>query len=198
MKQKTYFYPKAMALLASMLLGAQAQAALLTFNLGWSGSALGNSASATAVLVVDDEILPNPGSTGLNGESVLFGDLGIVSFDIVVTGASSGNGSFSTSDFIVAAWDTGGMALDLTTELVGQTTTGAGWGTSDSSSGDFNVFTNIGSAPSGTFFFTLTTDSGLGDDMLLTNFTPVPVGAALPLLISAMGTLGFMRRRRNG
>ncbi|MFK8014647.1 MAG: hypothetical protein AB8G17_04345 [Gammaproteobacteria bacterium] len=177
-------------------MSAQAQAALLTFNLGWSGESFSNTAVATAVLVVDDTLLPNPGSTGDNGQAVLLAELGIVSFDMVVTGATIGDGAYSIDTFAAVTWNSGALGLDLSTELVGQATDGNPWGTSDGFSGDFNVFSLDGFSPSGTFFYQLTTAGGFGDNMLLTNFTPVPIGPALPLLVSAVGALGLLRRPR--
>ena len=195
MRKQRNFRLKTVVAGSILVMCGQAQAALLTFNLGWSGASLGNSAVATAVLVVDDTVLPNPNSDGFPG---LFSAFGIVSFDMVISGAVLGNGSFSMDDFAGVIWDTGALGLDLSSELVGQMTDGGPWGTSDGLSGDFNVFSSTGLSPNGTFFFQLTTAASAGDTMLLTNFTPVPVGPALPLLASALGALGFLRRKRLG
>lgn len=196
MSRLKFYCIKTLVAGAVMATGLQAQAALLTFNLGWSGASQGNTAQATAVLVVDDSMLPNPGSTGGNGASALFSELGIVRFDLVVTGASSGNGSFSITDFVSVAWDTGDQPLDLTQELVGQDNGQFPWGSQGGMGGDFNVFA-LDPAPSGTNFFVLTTNGGMGDDMVLTNFTPVPIGATLPLALSALGALGVFGGRRS-
>jgi len=69
------------------------------------------------------------------------------SLTITVTGATSGNGSWTKADLAPLSalgtytyWWTGGAALKLESQLVGLPTLGSPWGTPDSISGDFNLF----------------------------------------------------------
>ena len=137
---------------------------LLTFRLDWSGADFNNSATATAFLVLDDTVFPNP-PDGIN----FFGAFGIVDFEMTVSGASAGNGTFVMADFNSVAFSSN-APLDLNMELLGQ----AGFGPGVTGT-DFNLFSNINSGgPFGTAPFVLETNEGNGDDLLLTNFTPVP------------------------
>lgn len=73
----------------------------------------------------------------------------------------------------------------------------------------FNTFANDDTdtdASSGTFDFTVTLDAGesldifAGADTLGTinsDLIPIPVGPAAPLLLGALGTFGFLRRRKS-
>jgi hypothetical protein len=143
--------------------------------------------------------LPNPGGPAYD----LYND--IASLRITVLGASVGDGTWDKADLMVSNlggytnWDTGGGALDLNTELVGQATLyGKTWGTPNGRSGDFNLFFG-GGGPAGTNFFTLTTNDGYGEQMLLTEFSPTantPEPGSLILLSSGIVGLGKRLRRR--
>ena len=105
------------------------QAELVTFNLEWSGASFGNSARATASITIDDDLLPNPGGSGTEAP---FSSIGVVDFTMTVTGAGGGDGTFTLDSFRTVRWDSGNAenaTLDLTTELVGQPTGRASWGT---------------------------------------------------------------------
>ena len=144
----------------------------LTFNLAWSGAALGNTAAATGTITIDDSQLNNPGYNNTNNSSNAF----VKALNITVTGAGAGDGKFSLSDFAFEVLDTHGGTLNLTKPLIGQPTSGAAFGTThDNSSGDFNVFRSGASpnAPTGTFYFQLTTGGGSNDPMYLTEFQPI-------------------------
>jgi uncharacterized protein with beta-barrel porin domain len=138
-----------------------------TFNLIWSGASFSNSASATATIVMDTALVPNPGNS-YGGIPAWF-----KSITMTVTGASFGNGTFTLADFQGLYWDTGAAALDLSQQLVGQPTNAFPWGTANGSGGEFNLL-GVCPAPTATYYFTLTTHCGDGDELLLTSFLMVP------------------------
>lgn len=173
------------------VMAASAHAGLITFSLEWSGA--GNSAVATGMITLDDTLLPNPGSAGAWPGPV-------AAFQITVSGASAGNGTFGMADFAGWTWETNGGTLDLGTELVGQPTAGDPWGTpSGGAGGDLNFF-NAGaspSAPNGEDYFVLVTDNGGGDAMQLTSMAPVTAPIPEPAGLGLMGlALLAMRKRR--
>ncbi len=182
---------------ASLVVSSAANATLIDFRLAWSGESFGNNASATGTITIDDAVLLNPSDGEMYAEPAL---LGITAFSITVSGASSGNGTFTLEDFNEFAWWTDGAALDLSQELVGQPTTNGIWGASDGLSGDFNMFASLGSgAPEGTFYFEITTNEDTGDRLLLTSFAPVQVAEPAALSLFGLGLLGLglaARRRK--
>ena len=72
------------------------------FALQWSGAAFGNSASANGLIDFDPSLISNPGFTD---------PLPVNSFSITVTGANSGNGTFSLADYNNFFLDTSGGTL---------------------------------------------------------------------------------------
>ncbi len=183
-----------------------ANAALKSFDLDWSGVSYGNTAIAVGTITLDVSVLQNPGSNSSLASPGL-----VTSFSISVSGASSGNGTWSLVDFGDIRWVTE-TALDLTQELFGQPTLMDPWGTPGmGAGGDFNLFQEAfgggggfaaaaapGTAPEGTSWFELTTNDGFGDPMLLTSFRPtvIPIPAALPLFGSALALMGFVGWKR--
>ena len=165
-----------------------------TYNLAWSGASFENGASATGQITLDLTTLPNPISGNVN----ISGD--IQSLSVTVTGAGSGDGTWTLADLYDTYWWTGSDALNMGTELVGQPTTGNPWGTSDGSSGDFNLWFDNG-GPNGYFNFDLATAGEGGDQMLLTEFDPVsdtPEPGSFILLGSGLAALAGMARRKIG
>lgn len=161
-------------------------------NLQWSGVSFGNAATATGWMTVDAAAIPNPGSNI---------DAGLPSWltglSITVSGASSGNGTFTLTDFSDMAWDTAGGTLNLNTQMIGQPTASAPWGTTyDGLGGDLNFFAFTPGAPDGTMFFTLTTDQGVGDSMVLTSAGAVPEPATCSLLATSLLALLALKRKR--
>jgi hypothetical protein len=197
-------FQKAAACVAVFVFVAgQVQAAVITFDLAWSGVSFGNSASAVGTISLDDSLLPNPGRVDTLSPTV-------TALSITVSGAASGNGTFNMSDFDFWYWDTNGATLDLNSQLVGQNTLGNPWGTPDDGiigspddgiSGDFNLFAyTVLGAPRGTNYFTLTTNNGTGDSMLLTSFSPktgaVPEPTSIAIFGIGAGLMSLVSNRR--
>jgi hypothetical protein len=157
----------------------------LKFLATWSGAGMGNSATASALITIDDTVLLNPGQNDTSSNPF------VVDFRMNVSGAASGNGSFNLSDFGYIILHTGpgnpgDLALDFTQELVGQPTGADPWGDTGAGGGDFNVFDASPGAPEGIWFFTVCTDEGSGDCMELTSFKPIHT-AWLKLKVQSKG-----------
>lgn len=135
-----------------------------SYFLVWSGTSQGNSASAHALLTIDDALFPTSSPLTL-----LTPGIEITDFQIEVSGADSDDGFFQLSDYSAFTWSTTAtdhtpVSLDLSQELVGQPTLGGPWGSTqdyESSTGDFNLIANNDYAPTlaGTSF-TLATRNG--------------------------------------
>lgn len=162
------------------------------YNAAWSGAGFGNGATAAAQITIDTSLLNNPGVTlGLGYVQAL---------TLTVTGASSGNGTFTLADFNNAVFNTHSGTLDLTQQLIGQATSASPWGTTyNGTSGDFNLFSNVAGTPDGTNFFTLTA-GGLGgaDQLVLTSFAPAGASSPEPasVLLTGLGGVALLLRRR--
>ncbi len=169
----------------------KSEAAVIYFDVNWSGAPNGNSATATALIGIDTSDIPNPGSYW--GMPSWFD-----SITITISGATSGNGTFVKSDFSSIVWDTAGGTLDFDSELVGQPTSGQPWASNTSgTAGDFNIFRASGSptAPEGTGPFQIT-PSGSSDTLNLVSFQiPEPTTVTALIVGGFALVLSFNRRR---
>ena len=155
-----------------------ARAAVYVFDITYSGASRGNTATAFGTITLEDP--PNPGFSSDFSK--------VISLTLTVSGASSGNGTFTKSDFIGWSWATNGSTLDLDAELVGQGTLDLPWGTQNfgGGAGDFQLFAASGSgAPNNTWLFQLTTSAGTGDLMILTSMSPDSIAAPEPGQVAA-------------
>ena len=147
---KIVAFASLLALGNALYAAAPAAAQDETFFLAWSGTSLGNTAAATGTITIDESQLKNPGQNS----NILPGNQFVTALDLTVSGAGAGNGHFSLSNFSNIILDTHGGTLNLNVPLIGQPTTGAGFGTThDGSSGDFNLFSTGFNTPTGTNFF---------------------------------------------
>ena len=150
----------------SLLLAAAAATTHLdaaVYSLQWSGTSFGNSAVATGTIDLHVSTMPNPVNTGGSLPSW------VNSLNVTVSGASSGNGSFTTADFGSIIFNSQGFTLNLNAELVGQN-----GGLFTGMSGDFNIFRAAGTptAPNGTSPNVLRAGGGFsGDQMRLISFS---------------------------
>ena len=171
-----------------------AHAQQIDMQVEWSGSALGNGASAVATFTLDTSQLNNPGLSSFSGASILST---FQNFQITVSNASSGNGTFTTSDLSLIFLNTSGGTLDFNSELMGQSTPSGAWGTGayPTMVGDFNFFSTGSNplAPTGTSAFTLNT--GGGQSMLMTSFAPIPEPSSWMMGGLAIGASLLIRRR---
>jgi len=165
-----------------------ANAALMTFDLSYSGDPFGNAAVASGSITFDDAILPVPSRlTNVTAEV-----LGVTAFSIAISGASAGNGTFGLSHVTNWIWLVD-PELDLTRNLVGQ-----------AAFFDFNwcafFFDDcVAPAPGGVAAFIIRTDAETGDFLLLTSMSPrarpVTEPGTLALLGLVLFGLAVVRRR---
>lgn len=186
----------ATAFTAASLCGSTAFAKQETLNITWSGASFGNTASATGFITFDTDLIPTIGTQpGVPLDQVI--DLGIT-----IEGATSGNGAFTKSDFDFIYFASPSV-LNYSTQLIGQSLSNGqtfgptGSTTGSGEKGDFNLFTSTQGAPEGTWYFTLATNNGNGDRMLVTSMTPaVPEPEAIALMLAGLVCVGFISTRR--
>ncbi|MCC5850932.1 MAG: hypothetical protein JJU29_22820 [Verrucomicrobia bacterium] len=195
MKSKTKTLAFAVMLFTSLVPSANAD--IQYFEAIWSGVPHGNSATAIALVGIDTALIPNPDDYFEFSALPAWFD----SITLTVSGATSGNGTFTISDFGGVAWGTNGGTLDFGSELVGQSTNGDPWGTIESfEAGDFNLFAaaESPSAPSGTSYFQLSTAES-SEAMSLTSFSPVAIpelATSTLLILCAAAMLIFFRKKK--
>jgi hypothetical protein len=153
---------------ASFLMAAAAACTQLdaaNFNLTWSDTIYHSGASATGVIGLDLATIPSaPNHTASSIPSW------ITSFSITITGAASGNGTFTLSDFSYFNFTSGGVTLNYNADLFGQ-----GGGNFDST-GDFSFGGPDVHAPVGVAPNVVSADGGNSELLVLTSFTPAPSG----------------------
>jgi hypothetical protein len=198
-----------LALGAAVSLSA-ANATLWDFTIEYSGASFGNTATGVGTVTIDDAFLLNPGDSSISGTPIVPGQA-VVGVSLTITGASSGNGTFTTEDF------DGGFflrildALTLDAEWMGQPQphNGSLWGDPSTTTHDFNLFTTQDGVPDGEWFYTLRTDfqsqseGPIGDQLLLVSFRPAEVNVDVPEASTMAGGIGLaglagwhlMRRR---
>ena len=152
------------------------------------------SATANGSITFDISKLPQLNTTGF----ITFPSASVTSLSITISGAASGNGTFSLSDFYGLSFTTP-KALNLAAPLIGQTvSTGVSFGSlkNDGSAGDFNLFGQAASAPTGSLNFTLVTNQGAGDALSVTSMVPaLPKWAFVLLGLSLLSISYFFKVR---
>jgi hypothetical protein len=178
------------ALIAGVVTSALAVPITFEFRFADSGSA-----TAVGYIVFESTLLPNPGAT-----TFVLPNPAVRAIRVTVSGATAGNGTFGLADFTSVVWDTRGVTLDFTRQLVGQPTLGSPWGTPDGNGGDFNLF-GLAPSPNGVFFFTLGANGGPANAMTLRSMvglTAVPALDDLQLVVLSLlvGVAGIVLYRR--
>ena len=120
----------------------------------------------------------------------------IVDLSMTVTGAGSGNGVFTESDFSHIAFNST-SPLDYSRELVGQTlTSGRRFGDFEGLTGRFAFSPITPSAPFSSYWYELATNAKAMTLTSLTAIAPVPEADTSAMLLMGAGVMGFMARRR--
>jgi PEP-CTERM motif len=199
MKLITGLSATALFMTTTIILTNSASAAIVKLNITWSGASFGNGATATGILSIDDSALPTIGRLPL----INLPNAAVTALSITISGPYAGNRAFGISSFGSIYFQVR-SELNFGQELIGQIqTNGCAFGTStgpcgNGLGGDFNLFSNGGGAPSGTYYFRLTTADG--ENMLVTSMTAVqgavPEPASWALMLGGFGLIGAAMRRR--
>lgn len=204
---------------AMFLFSCSLLAAPITFNFTFTANAP-STANAVGSITFDDTLIGNPGNN-----TIPLPNPGVLALNVTVSGATSGNGSFTLADFDDVYFVLPSM-LDFSQQLVGQPTSGSPWGTpggcggpvpGPGDAGDFNLISGGGPLPTGqptpvgVDCFSLQADGGNADVMLLTSMiatnaaaaaTPTPALSIWSLLLLAAslalaGAIGLNRFSRS-
>jgi hypothetical protein len=171
-----------------------AEAEKRTLYLKWSGS---GAATAEGYISFDsastDKIWSVPG----------FGISDVIDFEITISGAAHGNGTFAKSDF-EEIYINSPSALDISKELMGQhLTNGYTFGPTNlpdaiGQTGEFLIRGNNAAAPIPVFFFTFETGgTGSQVSLTLTSASPIPEQGTLFYALAGLTFIQRMVYRRN-
>ena len=152
-----------------------AQAALRSYDLVYTSAT--TAATATASITIDDTIFANVAASN-NQSAALHG---ITAFSITVSGAISGNGTFTLADFTTFVFTQTGP-YDLSTDLFAQAV-----------HLDFNMFTAAAPAPHGVAPNVIGTNfTAGGEDLILRSFRPATAAAIPSLPLWALTLMGLL------
>lgn len=178
------------------LAATSAQAA--TFQVDWSGSQFGNSATATGIF----EFTNAAADLGGSQPNRPFPDANVVLNSLAVTenGVTTNFGQSDFSFFYFASFS----QLNFAQQLIGQImSNGCAFGSFTACyggpSGDFNLFRQTPGAPNGTFYFELT--GGAGNRMGVVSMAPLQAavpepGTWLMMLLGFFLVGGALRQRK--
>jgi hypothetical protein len=179
-----------------LALVSEFRAAPITFNFTFSGASFSNGAVANGWITFSDA---SYAYQPVSGSQYLMSGSEVSALSLTVSGASSGNGTFTKSDFSAMTFWTP-QALDLNLQLVGQAPVGQNtfWGNDVTSiDGDFNFFKIASPVPDGVNNFTLAADGGMAENMLLVSMVAVPEPATYAAILGSLALgLVVVRRRR--
>lgn len=168
-----------------------AQAGILSYDLKYVGVTGG--ATASGFISFNDAVLPN-GPAGLFNVSAAA--LGVVDWQLTVTGASIGNGSFTLADIQTVPGQENGWLwrlsapIDLASELVGQA------GFIDFNWCAFTAACGNPAAPGGNSPLHIRTAGETGDILSLTSMAPTSVPEPFTLGLFGAGLAGVVAARR--
>jgi len=158
------------------------------------------TAVASGYITFETTLISNPGNN-----TITLPDPSVLAISLTVSGATSGNGTYTMADFGQVFFNTGTVGLDLSKPLIGQSAGGGFiWGTcTGGNCGDLNFFGIAAPAPTGTFWFALTADGGAANTMNLAAAGPpgnqAPTMSEWMLILLAVllaGTGMVMARKR--
>ncbi len=172
------------------------EATPISFDLRYSGAS-NNTAQGIGSVTFDKTSLPNPGTalTSIEDRPPHLNEslLTVLDFNLTITGAKVGNGTFGLSDFDLFRWEAN-IPLDLNSELIGQL--------NNFDDFDFAFSPVKGSgAPISVFFLSIATnedDENVNADILtLTSMTPVPIPSAAWLFGTGLMGLYLSQKKKH-